>query len=108
MKLCVSFGLAVVLFFSILDATGQGTVPAPPVASPAGVPADLSPGASEVVKLAQSGLGDDVVLAYIRTSQAPYNLSANNILYLKSAGLSSGVLKAMLTQTVRSVAPLWF
>jgi hypothetical protein len=94
----VAFQLAAVLVFSVLHAAGQGTAtPAgPPLASPAGVPTDLSPGAGEVIKLAQSGVGDDVVLAYVQNSQAPYNLSANNILYLKSAGLSSDVLKAML------------
>src|SRR5882724_3400069 len=71
-------------------------------------PTDLTPGAAEVVRLAGSGSGDDVVLAYIRNSQAPFNLSADHILYLKDLGLSSAVLSAMLTHdtTLRTQGPI--
>ena len=56
-------------------------------AQPSG-PANLSPGAAEVIRLAGSGVGDDVVAAYIQNSQAPFNLSADDVLYLKDIGLS--------------------
>ena len=59
------------------------------------LPANLSPGAGEVVKLVQSGMGDDVVIAHIKNSQAVYNLSSNDILALKNAGFSSPVLTAI-------------
>ena len=61
------------------------------------VPSTLSPGAAEVVRMATSGVGDDVVLAYIQNSQAPFNLSANDVLYLKDVGLSPQVTSAMIT-----------
>ena len=59
-------------------------------------PATLSPAAAEVVKLATSGVGDEVVLAYINNSQAPFELSAGDVLYLKDLGLSPEVTTAML------------
>jgi hypothetical protein len=47
--------------------------------------------------LASSGVGDDVVLAYIQNCQAPFNLSADNVLYLKDVGLSPQLTSAMLS-----------
>src|SRR5258706_14181298 len=41
------------------------------------VPGNLSPAVSEVIRLAESGTGDDVILAYIQNSQGPFNLSAD-------------------------------
>jgi hypothetical protein len=73
----------------------QGTA-TPPAQTP-GVPANLPPSTAEVVKMAQSGVGDDVVIAYIKNSQSLFNLSANDVLALKNAGLSSPVMTAMLT-----------
>ena len=71
------------------------------------VPVNLSPGAAEVIRLATSGVGDDVVLAFIQNSQAPFNLSADDVLYLKDVGLSSQVTSAMLNHdsTLRNQAP---
>src|SRR6266403_5801947 len=76
--------------------------------SSAAMPTDLTPGAAEVIRLAESGSGDDVVLAYIRNSQAAFNLSADHILYLKDLGLSSAVLTAMLAHdtTLRGQVPV--
>ena len=61
-------------------------------------PADaaLSSNVSQVLKLAQSGVSDDVILAYVKNSYSFYNLSADDVLRLKDAGLSSLVLSAML------------
>ncbi len=56
----------------------------------------IPPKAAEVVKLAQSGVGEDVILAYVKNCQATFNLSANDILALKDAGISPKVLTAML------------
>ena len=49
-----------------------------------------------VVKLSSAGLGDEVVLAYIKNSPTSYRLSADDILHLKDAGVSSPVIAAML------------
>ena len=59
-------------------------------------PANLSPGLQEVVKLAQAKTGDDVILAYIKNSGASYTLGADDILYLKSQGVSQSVISALL------------
>jgi hypothetical protein len=56
----------------------------------------VSPAAAEVVKLAASGVGDEVVLAYIRNSQSIFDLNADQVLYLKDVGLSPQVITAML------------
>jgi hypothetical protein len=82
-------GLAAVLAIPLWSGYGQ--------TPPAAAPANLSPGAAEVVRLAGSGIGDDVVLAYIQNSQAPFNLSADDVLYLKDLGLSPQVTSAMLS-----------
>ena len=71
MKKTMWFGLVVSLAVPLLTASAQ--TPSGPIAEPQGQPqaaagASLSPGAAEVVRLAGSGVGDDVVLAYIRNS----------------------------------------
>src|SRR5882724_4901826 len=58
--------------------------------------APLPSSADEVVRLAQSGVDDQVVLAFIGQSQSCYNLSGADIAALKNAGVSSLVLTAML------------
>jgi len=93
-------GLVTVLAFPLLSACGQtpeAAIPAAPGQAQAAVGADLSPGAVEVVRLAGSRVGDDVVLAYIQNSQAPFNLTADNVLYLKDVGLPPQVTSAMLS-----------
>ena len=93
----LSFGLVALAAFPLVSAYSQPSpAPAAAAASAAPLPSDLAPSAAEIVKLAQSGVGDDVVLAFIKNSQAPYHLSAENILSLKNAGLSSKVLAAMV------------
>jgi hypothetical protein len=59
-------------------------------------PANLSPGLQEVVKLTQAKMGDDVIIAYIKNSGTSYSLSANDILYLNSQGVSQGVISTLL------------
>ena len=93
----LSFGLVALSAFPAVSAYSQSSAaPAVVVApSPAPLPPDLSPAAAEVVKLARSRVGDEVVLAFIKNSQAPFNLSADNIIYLKNS-VSSPVLTAMV------------
>jgi hypothetical protein len=68
------------------------TIPAP--AAPEQTPA--SNNVSQVLKLAKAGLGDEVIIAYVKNSRAFYNLAAEDVLKLKDAGLSSPVISAML------------
>ena len=64
---------------------------------PAPTPLALPPNAAEVVKLSDASVGDEVILAYVKNYQSPFNLSADAILRLKEAGVSSPVIAAMLT-----------
>jgi hypothetical protein len=75
-------------------------------AQPAGA-ANVSAAAAEVIRLAGSGVGEDVVLAYIQNSRATFSLSVDDVLYLKDVGLSSAVISAMLNHdaALRNQAP---
>src|SRR6266404_1187939 len=66
-----------------------------------------SASAAEVVKLAESGSSDDVILAFIKNSPSTYNLSADGVIYLKDVGLSAPVVTAMLNHdnSLRSQTP---
>ena len=93
-------GLVAAMAMPLLTAnaqTPQASVPGATAPAAAAAPVNLSPGAAEVARLAGSGVGDDVVLAYIQNSQAPFNLTADDVLYLKDIGLSPQVTSAMLT-----------
>ena len=64
-------------------------------------PANQSPQLQEIVKLTQAKMGDDVILAYIKNSGASYNLSADDILYLNTQGVSQPVISALLQAKVQ-------
>jgi len=94
------FGLVVLLAVPVHASDSQalaasGTVQAPSV--PALTPPVLSPSAAQVVKLSSAGFSDEVILAYVKNGRLPFNLSTNEILRLKEAGVSSPVIVAMLT-----------
>jgi hypothetical protein len=74
----------------------EGTVPVPPQAM---APPKLSPGVDEVVQLAQAQMEDEVLLAYIENSPAPFDLDVHQILYLHDLGLSAQVIAAMVRQS---------
>jgi len=68
----------------------------PPPNNSAAITATLPPALAEVVKLANAGLGDAVVLAYVTNSTSFYNPSSDNILQLKNQGVSPQVISAIL------------
>jgi len=59
-------------------------------------PFKTSPGVGEVVKMAESGVGDTVIKAYVENSPIAYALSADEILYLTDLGISEPILDAMI------------
>ncbi len=92
-------GLLAGVIIPVLSSSAQvpaATVPDAAARAEAVAPASLSPGAAEVIRLATAGVGDEVVLSYIRNSQAQFNLSADDVLYLKDLGLPAGITSAML------------
>ena len=55
----------------------------------------LPPGVENLVKLTKAGLSEDIILTQVR-GIAPAQLTADQILYLNSAGVSQNVIRALL------------
>jgi hypothetical protein len=70
----------------------------PPAEAAAGptLPADLSPGLSELIKLAQAHVDESVILAYIKNSGQVFSPTADEILYLSDLGLSQDVIGVLV------------
>jgi hypothetical protein len=58
-----------------------------------------------VVTMIKAGLGEELILAKIRTSPGQFDLSAEGLIRLKEAGASDAVLKAMLEASAASAPP---
>jgi len=74
----------------------SSTAPAVPAA-----PVRLSYGVADVLKLAKAHVSEDTIIAYVANSGTAYNLTVNEIVYLKEQGVSDHVLTAMLDQRNR-------
>jgi hypothetical protein len=68
-------------------------------------PATQSPQLQEIVKLTQAKMSDDVITSYIKNAGASYNLSADDILYLNSQGVSQAVISVLLANKSSAPAP---
>lgn len=55
-----------------------------------------NPQLGEVVKLAQAGVGEPILMAYVTNSPSAYNLSSDDIVYLNDLGVPETVVNAML------------
>jgi hypothetical protein len=94
----------------VLQAQNSPPAPATTVAlapAPAGEPrpVQLSSGVAEILKLGRAQVGDDVIIAFIRSSGTTYRLSASEVLYLRAQGVSDQVVTAMLN-TQQNVATI--
>ena len=69
------------------------------------VPANLSPGLQEVLKLSKAQMGDDVIVGYINKSGTTFHLTADDIVYLKDQGVSQPVIAALLQAQAATPAP---
>ncbi len=65
---------------------------------------NLSPSLQEIVKLSKAKMSDDVILAYIKNSGVPYSLSADDVLYLNSQGISQPIISALLQSKPAALA----
>ena len=125
MKRSLLYPLAVTFAFGLWKVTAIGLEPAPAEvpsndttlvatgvdsnAPPARViepprialPAPLA----EVVRLAESGVSDEVVLAYIQRSPSLQPLTADQILYLRDLGISAQILTALIEYHPAAPAP---
>lgn len=59
-------------------------------------PADLSPDVQEVLTLSRQHMDDSVITNYISSTGKAYKLSADDIIYLNSQGVSQPVISALL------------
>lgn len=71
------------------------TVPVP-VEKLVTAPETLSPGVADIINLAEGGLSDTVIIAFIESWPHPFHLSAEEVLYLTDLGLSEDVIAAMI------------
>ena len=55
-----------------------------------------SPALSEIIKLAQAGVSEQVILAYVTNSARLFGLSADQIVYLNDLGVSTPLITALL------------
>jgi hypothetical protein len=60
------------------------------------VPADLSPDVQEVLTLSRQHMDDSVITNYIFSTGKAYKLSADDIIYLNSQGVSQPVISTLL------------
>ena len=65
-------------------------------AAPAAGASRYSGRINEVVALAQSGVDQNIVMSFIKTSPGPFQPSADEIIKLRDAGVSSDVITAMM------------
>jgi len=93
----IDAGVPIIRTFGGDFAPSVSLLATPPSNNSAVISTNLPPELAEVVKLSSAGLGDPVVLAYVNNSKAPYNVSADTILQLKSQGVSPQVIAAILS-----------
>lgn len=74
-------------------AATEAVTPAPKLAT---APEKLSAGIHEIVELAERGVGEDVILAFISNWPQRYNLTAEEIVYLTDLGIPESVISAMI------------
>lgn len=67
-------------------------------------PSDLSPDVQEVLTLSHQHMDDSVITNYIMSTGKSYKLSADDIIYLNSQGVSQPVISALL-QTSANASP---
>jgi len=57
---------------------------------------------ASVISLVRAGLGDEAVIAKIKASDGKYNLSTDDLIALKNAGVPGGVIAAMLDASAKA------
>lgn len=58
----------------------------------------LTAPSAEVLKMYESGVGDEVIAAYVKNTPEPFALNVDEIIYFTDLGLSDGILTAMMAQ----------
>jgi hypothetical protein len=87
--------LSALVLGALLSFSGTAARAAQPAETALQAPT-FSGGIGDVVKLAQSGVTDSVIVAYIKNSPGPFQPNADEVLRLHDLGISSAVITAML------------
>lgn len=89
---------AVASFLATAALAQTNPTPVPPPPTPAVIvsKAPTAPWISEVTKMADAGVGQDVIEAYVKNTPSASNISVDDILYLKGHNISDGVIAAMI------------
>jgi len=66
--------------------------------------AQASEGFDDLAKLAKSGVGEEVLIAYVQASQVQYALTVDEILYLNDIGVPNSVVAAVIRKGNPNVA----
>jgi hypothetical protein len=75
-------------------AAAPAKVVAPALEAPPSV--RFTPAAGEIVRMADSGLGESVMLAYVTNAAGAFDLKADEIIYLNDIGVPATVVSAMI------------
>ena len=79
------------------ESSPQSTnTPSSALATAASVPAYTSPWAGEVTKMAQAGISEQILRAYVQNTPGTFNLKPEQIIFLRDLGVSDDVIGAML------------
>ncbi len=81
----------------------EATPSVTPTATPTVAAPQVSPRVAEIAKLVQSGVSDDVLMAFIKNSPQAFSPTADEILYLTDLGMPDAVLTVLMQH--RPVAP---
>jgi hypothetical protein len=76
-----------------------------PVPTPAPMRPD-DPRLTDVVRLVRSGLSEAIVVKQVETSKQVFDLTVNDLVYLKESGVPDPVIQALLATKSRPVAPV--
>jgi hypothetical protein len=94
----------IVLAMAVMAAAGsvsqaQDQPASPPMATGA-LPAGVVPGSplADVIKMLQAGVDIPTIKSYVITSTSPFNLDADQILFLKDEGAPSDLINAMMAR----------
>ena len=81
-----------------VDEQNISAAPAKKVSAEIEVSANLqpSPATAEIIKLANAGVEERVMLSFVTNSVGTFNLRAEEIIYLNDIGIPSGVVTAMI------------
>lgn len=60
---------------------------------------------ADIVRLAKSGLSEALIVNTVKTSNETYDLSANDLVYLKENGVNDVIIEALLATKSKAVTP---